>query len=168
MEVSDVHTSTWKYACLHFPWILSFFYLYNCISWKSLMKFPETNCFENCCMQEGEEELASKTQASSWLQDCVLSLSPTNDLMVIAREQKAVFFVRKYTVCILDSRGSTMVMNSRSQIKLYTAIDRVLNVQDLFFFLSSLIFFYFLWSTEVLFRATASDKHGCFINRHEI
>ncbi|KAJ6666898.1 hypothetical protein lerEdw1_018900 [Lerista edwardsae] len=45
---------------------------------------------------EGEEELASKTQASSWLQDCVLSLSPTNDLMVIAREQKAVFFVPKW------------------------------------------------------------------------
>ncbi|XP_072846563.2 rab3 GTPase-activating protein non-catalytic subunit isoform X1 [Pogona vitticeps] len=43
-----------------------------------------------------EEESASKTQASSWLQDCVLSLSPTNDLMVIAREQKAVFFVPKW------------------------------------------------------------------------
>lgn len=45
---------------------------------------------------EGEEESASKMQASSWLQDCVLSLSPTNDLMVIAREQKAVFFVPKW------------------------------------------------------------------------
>ncbi|XP_013911507.1 PREDICTED: rab3 GTPase-activating protein non-catalytic subunit, partial [Thamnophis sirtalis] len=42
---------------------------------------------------EEEEDLASKTQASSWLQDCVISLSPANDLMVIAREQKAVFFV---------------------------------------------------------------------------
>ncbi|XP_007436018.1 rab3 GTPase-activating protein non-catalytic subunit-like, partial [Python bivittatus] len=46
--------------------------------------------------EEEEEDLASKTQASSWLQDCVLSLSPTNDLMVIAREQKAVFFVPKW------------------------------------------------------------------------
>ncbi|KAH0622686.1 hypothetical protein JD844_025199 [Phrynosoma platyrhinos] len=45
---------------------------------------------------EEEEESASKTQANSWLQDCVLSLSPTNDLMVIAREQKAVFFVPKW------------------------------------------------------------------------
>ncbi|XP_062980165.1 rab3 GTPase-activating protein non-catalytic subunit [Elgaria multicarinata webbii] len=45
---------------------------------------------------EEEEESSSKTQASSWLQDCVLSLSPTNDLMVIAREQKAVFFVPKW------------------------------------------------------------------------
>ncbi|XP_048353851.1 rab3 GTPase-activating protein non-catalytic subunit isoform X2 [Sphaerodactylus townsendi] len=43
-----------------------------------------------------EEESASKIQASSWLQDCVVSLSPTNDLMVIAREQKAVFFVPKW------------------------------------------------------------------------
>ncbi|XP_060102343.1 rab3 GTPase-activating protein non-catalytic subunit [Heteronotia binoei] len=43
-----------------------------------------------------EEESASKAQASSWLQDCVVSLSPTNDLMVIAREQKAVFFVPKW------------------------------------------------------------------------
>ncbi|XP_053164823.1 rab3 GTPase-activating protein non-catalytic subunit [Hemicordylus capensis] len=45
---------------------------------------------------EEEEETTSKTQAISWLQDCVLSLSPTNDLMVIAREQKAVFFVPKW------------------------------------------------------------------------
>uniref|UniRef100_A0A8C7E4X7 RAB3 GTPase activating non-catalytic protein subunit 2 n=1 Tax=Naja naja TaxID=35670 RepID=A0A8C7E4X7_NAJNA len=46
--------------------------------------------------EEEEEDLASKTQANSWLQDCVISLSPTNDLMVIAREQKAVFFVPKW------------------------------------------------------------------------
>ncbi|XP_055966815.1 rab3 GTPase-activating protein non-catalytic subunit [Sorex fumeus] len=47
--------------------------------------------------QEPEEEgNASKTQKTSWLQDCVLSLSPTNDLMVIAREQKAVFLVPKW------------------------------------------------------------------------
>uniref|UniRef100_UPI0010A0962E rab3 GTPase-activating protein non-catalytic subunit-like n=1 Tax=Podarcis muralis TaxID=64176 RepID=UPI0010A0962E len=45
---------------------------------------------------EEEEESTSKTQANSWLQDCVLSLSPTNDLMAIAREQKAVFFVPKW------------------------------------------------------------------------
>lgn len=59
--------------------------------------------FKNCCVQEEEEESASKTQADSWLQDCVVSLSPTNDLMVIAREQKAVFFVRKYIICVLYS-----------------------------------------------------------------
>lgn len=47
--------------------------------------------------QEPEEEgNTSKVQKTSWLQDCVLSLSPTNDLMVIAREQKAVFLVPKW------------------------------------------------------------------------
>ncbi|XP_023389921.1 rab3 GTPase-activating protein non-catalytic subunit, partial [Pteropus vampyrus] len=47
--------------------------------------------------QEPEEEGSTcKTQKTSWLQDCVLSLSPTNDLMVIAREQKAVFLVPKW------------------------------------------------------------------------
>ncbi|XP_012921971.1 rab3 GTPase-activating protein non-catalytic subunit isoform X2 [Heterocephalus glaber] len=43
-----------------------------------------------------EEESTCKTQKTSWLQDCVLSLSPTSDLMVIAREQKAVFLVPKW------------------------------------------------------------------------
>uniref|UniRef100_A0A8D0GT66 RAB3 GTPase activating non-catalytic protein subunit 2 n=1 Tax=Sphenodon punctatus TaxID=8508 RepID=A0A8D0GT66_SPHPU len=43
-----------------------------------------------------EEESTSKSQTSYWLQGCVLSLSPTNDLMVIAREQKAVFLVPKW------------------------------------------------------------------------
>nr|XP_036870368.1 rab3 GTPase-activating protein non-catalytic subunit isoform X3 [Manis javanica] len=47
--------------------------------------------------QEPDEEgNTSKAQKSSWLQDCVLSLSPTNDVMVIAREQKAVFLVPKW------------------------------------------------------------------------
>uniref|UniRef100_G3T6W3 RAB3 GTPase activating non-catalytic protein subunit 2 n=1 Tax=Loxodonta africana TaxID=9785 RepID=G3T6W3_LOXAF len=45
---------------------------------------------------EEEEGTTCKTQKTSWLQDCVLSLSPTNDLMVIAREQKAVFLVPKW------------------------------------------------------------------------
>ncbi|KAM6219408.1 rab3 GTPase-activating protein non-catalytic subunit [Rhynchocyon petersi] len=46
--------------------------------------------------QQEEEGTTCKTQKCSWLQDCVLSLSPTNDLMVIAREQKAVFLVPKW------------------------------------------------------------------------
>uniref|UniRef100_A0A8C0GPV7 RAB3 GTPase activating non-catalytic protein subunit 2 n=1 Tax=Chelonoidis abingdonii TaxID=106734 RepID=A0A8C0GPV7_CHEAB len=46
--------------------------------------------------EEEEEESTCKTQTSYWLQDCVLSLSPANDLMVIAREQKAVFLVPKW------------------------------------------------------------------------
>ncbi|XP_016076678.1 PREDICTED: rab3 GTPase-activating protein non-catalytic subunit isoform X1 [Miniopterus natalensis] len=47
-------------------------------------------------LQEPEEGNTSKMQKTSWLQDCVLSLSPTNDLMVLAREQKAVFLVPKW------------------------------------------------------------------------
>ncbi|XP_029449028.1 rab3 GTPase-activating protein non-catalytic subunit isoform X2 [Rhinatrema bivittatum] len=43
-----------------------------------------------------EEESTQKAPRDYWLQDCVLSLSPTNDLMVIAREQKAVFLVPKW------------------------------------------------------------------------
>ncbi|XP_063299884.1 rab3 GTPase-activating protein non-catalytic subunit [Pelobates fuscus] len=44
-----------------------------------------------------EEEEASGTAPNFyWLQDCVLSLSPTNDLMVIAHEQKAVFLAPKW------------------------------------------------------------------------
>lgn len=43
-----------------------------------------------------EEGNTSKTQKNSWLQECVLSLSPTSDLMVIAREQKAAFLVPKW------------------------------------------------------------------------
>ncbi|TKC39586.1 hypothetical protein EI555_008291, partial [Monodon monoceros] len=47
----------------------------------------------SCTEEEGN---TCKTQKTSWLQDCVLSLSPTNDLMVITREQKAVFLVPKW------------------------------------------------------------------------
>ncbi|XP_054432581.1 rab3 GTPase-activating protein non-catalytic subunit [Pteronotus mesoamericanus] len=47
--------------------------------------------------QEPEEEgNTCKAQKTSWLQDCVLSLSPTNDLMVLAWGQKAVFLVPKW------------------------------------------------------------------------
>ncbi|XP_012870441.1 PREDICTED: rab3 GTPase-activating protein non-catalytic subunit [Dipodomys ordii] len=53
--------------------------------------------WEETDLQEPEEEgNTCRTQRTSWLQDCVLSLSPTNDLMVIAREQKAVFLVPKW------------------------------------------------------------------------
>ncbi|XP_066527390.1 rab3 GTPase-activating protein non-catalytic subunit isoform X2 [Hoplias malabaricus] len=40
-----------------------------------------------------EEEVQQGTQ---WLQDCVLSLSPFSDLLVIAREQKAAFLTAKW------------------------------------------------------------------------
>ncbi|XP_069464692.1 rab3 GTPase-activating protein non-catalytic subunit [Ambystoma mexicanum] len=52
--------------------------------------------WEEAEAKEPEEEPASNAAANSWLQDCVVSLSPTNDLMVIALEQKAVFLVPKW------------------------------------------------------------------------
>lgn len=52
--------------------------------------------WEEAEAKESEEEPASKAAANAWLQDCIVSLSPTNDLMVIALEQKAVFLVPKW------------------------------------------------------------------------
>ncbi|XP_066451187.1 rab3 GTPase-activating protein non-catalytic subunit isoform X2 [Eleutherodactylus coqui] len=49
-----------------------------------------------------EEDVSSKAPSVYWLQDCVLSLSPTNDLMVIAHEQKAVFLAPKWKA---DGKG---------------------------------------------------------------
>ncbi|MEE6473861.1 hypothetical protein FKM82_010195 [Ascaphus truei] len=46
--------------------------------------------------KESAEEIKSKAPSFYWLQDCVLSLSPTNDLMVIAHDQKAVFLAPKW------------------------------------------------------------------------
>uniref|UniRef100_A0A665UW43 RAB3 GTPase activating protein subunit 2 (non-catalytic) n=1 Tax=Echeneis naucrates TaxID=173247 RepID=A0A665UW43_ECHNA len=46
-----------------------------------------------------EEEAAPATtvcQNALWLQDCVVSLSPCSDLLVVAREQKAVFLSAKW------------------------------------------------------------------------
>uniref|UniRef100_A0A8C3L5N2 RAB3 GTPase activating non-catalytic protein subunit 2 n=1 Tax=Chrysolophus pictus TaxID=9089 RepID=A0A8C3L5N2_CHRPC len=59
------------------------------------MPFCASCFFMQICALE-EEESTSKNQRNYWLQDCVLSLSPTNDLMVIANEQKAVFLVSKW------------------------------------------------------------------------
>lgn len=42
------------------------------------------------------EEDVQQQQDTAWLQDCVLSLSPCSDLLVIAREQKATFLSGKW------------------------------------------------------------------------
>uniref|UniRef100_A0A4W3K1D4 RAB3 GTPase activating protein subunit 2 (non-catalytic) n=1 Tax=Callorhinchus milii TaxID=7868 RepID=A0A4W3K1D4_CALMI len=47
-------------------------------------------------LKEPEEDASAGQISFSWLQDCAISLSPTNDLLVIAREQKAVFLVPKW------------------------------------------------------------------------
>uniref|UniRef100_A0A8C4NQ91 RAB3 GTPase activating protein subunit 2 (non-catalytic) n=1 Tax=Dicentrarchus labrax TaxID=13489 RepID=A0A8C4NQ91_DICLA len=45
-----------------------------------------------------EEEAATETtgQSGPWLQDCVVAMSPCSDLLVVAREQKAVFLSAKW------------------------------------------------------------------------
>uniref|UniRef100_A0A8C1CAL3 RAB3 GTPase activating protein subunit 2 (non-catalytic) n=1 Tax=Cyprinus carpio carpio TaxID=630221 RepID=A0A8C1CAL3_CYPCA len=49
--------------------------------------------WENPDAKENEEE---QQQSAPWLQDCVLSLSPCSDLLVIAREHKAAFLSAKW------------------------------------------------------------------------
>uniref|UniRef100_A0A4W6C7F3 RAB3 GTPase activating protein subunit 2 (non-catalytic) n=1 Tax=Lates calcarifer TaxID=8187 RepID=A0A4W6C7F3_LATCA len=44
--------------------------------------------------EEAEEETTGKS--GPWLQDCVVSLSPCSDLLVVAREHKAVFLSAKW------------------------------------------------------------------------
>ncbi|KAM4693170.1 rab3 GTPase-activating protein non-catalytic subunit [Discoglossus pictus] len=51
---------------------------------------------EDKIKEPAEEEVPSKAPSVYWLQDCVVSLSPTNDLMVIAHEQKAVFLAPRW------------------------------------------------------------------------
>uniref|UniRef100_A0A669DKL6 RAB3 GTPase activating protein subunit 2 (non-catalytic) n=1 Tax=Oreochromis niloticus TaxID=8128 RepID=A0A669DKL6_ORENI len=43
-----------------------------------------------------EEESTSDKKGEPWLQDCVVSLSPCADLLVVAREQKAAFLSAKW------------------------------------------------------------------------
>uniref|UniRef100_A0A3Q3E909 RAB3 GTPase activating protein subunit 2 (non-catalytic) n=1 Tax=Labrus bergylta TaxID=56723 RepID=A0A3Q3E909_9LABR len=47
-----------------------------------------------CFNPQVEEETTG--QSGPWLQDCVVSLSPCSDLLVVAREQKAVFLSAKW------------------------------------------------------------------------
>ncbi|KAM8914619.1 rab3 GTPase-activating protein non-catalytic subunit isoform 2-T2 [Spinachia spinachia] len=53
-----------------------------------------------------EEETTGKR--APWLQDCVVSLSPCSDLLVVAREQKAVFLSAKW--CTDDSGREEMTL----------------------------------------------------------
>uniref|UniRef100_A0A8C2JFM0 RAB3 GTPase activating protein subunit 2 (non-catalytic) n=1 Tax=Cyprinus carpio TaxID=7962 RepID=A0A8C2JFM0_CYPCA len=48
-------------------------------------------CYPSILAEEEEEQ-----QSAPWLQDCVLSLSPCSDLLVIAREHKATFLSAKW------------------------------------------------------------------------
>ncbi|KAG8584444.1 hypothetical protein GDO81_008830 [Engystomops pustulosus] len=75
-----------------------------------------------------EEEISSKAPSVYWLQDCVLSLSPTNDLMVIAHEQKAVFLAPKWKA---DGKG-------REEMQYEVVWSGPLNVEDNEFISSAL------------------------------
>ncbi|XP_053315627.1 rab3 GTPase-activating protein non-catalytic subunit isoform X2 [Spea bombifrons] len=64
----------------------------NLTSWET----EDWGAWEENESQAPVKEVASKPENAYWLQDCVLSLSPTSDLMVIAHEQKAVFLAPKW------------------------------------------------------------------------
>ncbi|KAJ7988941.1 hypothetical protein DPEC_G00314410 [Dallia pectoralis] len=56
---------------------------------------PEANK-EASNIDTGVEEADSAPVSAPWLQDCVVSLSPCSDLMVVARNHKAVFLSAKW------------------------------------------------------------------------
>ena len=47
--------------------------------------------------QDEETTESKKEDKEAWLQECNIALSPTNELMVMALEEKAVFLQRKGT-----------------------------------------------------------------------
>ncbi|XP_068089021.1 rab3 GTPase-activating protein non-catalytic subunit isoform X2 [Hyperolius riggenbachi] len=75
-----------------------------------------------------EDETSSKAPSFYWLQDCVVSLSPINDLMVIAHEQKAVFLAPKWKA---DGKG-------REEMQYEVVWSGSLNAEDSEFISSAL------------------------------
>ncbi|XP_078085888.1 rab3 GTPase-activating protein non-catalytic subunit isoform X2 [Mustelus asterias] len=67
-----------------------------------------------------EDNSTTKAPTLSWLQDCVISLSPTNDLMVITRDQKAVFLVPKWK---LNEKG-------KDEMQYCVAWSGILNIEE--------------------------------------
>lgn len=57
------------------------------------------------------EEEGQHQQDATWLQDCVLSLSPCSDLLVIAREQKAAFLSAKWRTGESGHEEMTLAMS---------------------------------------------------------
>ncbi|KAM6969514.1 rab3 GTPase-activating protein non-catalytic subunit isoform 1-T1 [Tautogolabrus adspersus] len=62
--------------------------------WESSWESGENKEEEASSSKTVEEETTG--QSGPWLQDCVVSLSPCSDLLVVAREQKAVFLSAKW------------------------------------------------------------------------
>uniref|UniRef100_A0A672M5F0 Rab3 GTPase-activating protein non-catalytic subunit-like n=1 Tax=Sinocyclocheilus grahami TaxID=75366 RepID=A0A672M5F0_SINGR len=57
---------------------------------------------------QAEEE--EQQQSAPWLQDCVLSLSPCSDLLVIAREHKAAFLSAKWRTDVSGQEEMTLAV----------------------------------------------------------
>uniref|UniRef100_A0A672MBD3 Rab3 GTPase-activating protein non-catalytic subunit-like n=1 Tax=Sinocyclocheilus grahami TaxID=75366 RepID=A0A672MBD3_SINGR len=64
--------------------------------------------WENPDGKEAEEE--EQQQSAPWLQDCVLSLSPCSDLLVIAREHKAAFLSAKWRTDVSGQEEMTLAV----------------------------------------------------------
>ncbi|XP_038148632.1 rab3 GTPase-activating protein non-catalytic subunit isoform X3 [Cyprinodon tularosa] len=62
--------------------------------WESGWDNGDNKEEESTSLSKAEEEPPGQSQP--WLQDCVVSLSPCADLLVVAREQKAVFLSAKW------------------------------------------------------------------------
>ncbi|XP_043997853.1 rab3 GTPase-activating protein non-catalytic subunit isoform X1 [Gambusia affinis] len=62
--------------------------------WESGWDNDENKEEDSASSTKAEEEPSGQNQP--WLQDCVVSLSPCADLLVVAREQKAVFLSAKW------------------------------------------------------------------------
>ncbi|KAG9347341.1 hypothetical protein JZ751_004908 [Albula glossodonta] len=58
-----------------------------------------------------EEESVPSSQSAPWLQDCAVSLSPCSDLLVIAREQKAVFLSAKWRTDDVGQEEMTLAVS---------------------------------------------------------
>uniref|UniRef100_A0A8C9ZGG8 RAB3 GTPase activating protein subunit 2 (non-catalytic) n=1 Tax=Sander lucioperca TaxID=283035 RepID=A0A8C9ZGG8_SANLU len=66
----------------------------NELSWEASDWESAWDSGEN--KEEGATSATTVWQKEPWLQDCVVSLSPCSDLLVVARQQKAVFLSAKW------------------------------------------------------------------------
>ncbi|XP_074547612.1 rab3 GTPase-activating protein non-catalytic subunit isoform X3 [Halichoeres trimaculatus] len=64
--------------------------------WESAWDSGENKEEETPPSKTVEDDEETTGQSAPWLQDCVVSLSPCSDLLVVAREQKAVFLSAKW------------------------------------------------------------------------
>uniref|UniRef100_A0A4W6C6N3 RAB3 GTPase activating protein subunit 2 (non-catalytic) n=1 Tax=Lates calcarifer TaxID=8187 RepID=A0A4W6C6N3_LATCA len=76
-----------------FPCLVTFSSTDNELSWDTSDWESAWDSGDNK-EEEAEEETTGKS--GPWLQDCVVSLSPCSDLLVVAREHKAVFLSAKW------------------------------------------------------------------------